>query len=104
MSYNITPILEALIGLCVVVITSIFIPYLKTKLTAEQEKTILALVKIAVSAAEQIYKEHGSGKKKKEYVLKWLADRGIKVDTEKLDALIESEVYKITSGKDDGNE
>jgi len=55
-------------------------------------------VKIAVSAAEQIYNGSGRGPEKKAYVLEWLKQRGITVDEAKLDAMIESAVYELKSG------
>ncbi len=55
-------------------------------------------MKIAVSAAEQIYNGSGRGPEKKAYVLEWLKQRGITVDEAKLDAMIESAVYELKSG------
>ena len=73
-------------------------------------------MKIAVTAAEQIYTGSGNGEAKKAYVLNWLREHGITVDDEKLDALIEAAVYELTNngllaieqgvivGEDDGHE
>lgn len=55
-------------------------------------------MKIAVSAAEQIYKGSGRGEEKKAYVIQWLREHGITVDEAKLDALIESAVYELNQG------
>lgn len=54
-------------------------------------------MKIAVTAAEQIYTGSGRGEEKKAYVLNWLQEHGITVDAEKLDALIEAAVYDLTN-------
>ena len=54
--------------------------------------TIKAWVRIAVSAAEQIYNGPGKGAEKKEYVQSFLQSKGYKVDFDTLDTLIESEV------------
>ena len=75
------------------------IPYIKSKTTTEQQKEINAWVKIAVSAAEQIYVGSGRGEEKKAYVIQWLRDHGITVDESKLDALIEAAVYELTNGE-----
>ena len=96
MVIDITKIVEMLIGLCVMLITGVLFPWLKTKISADKEASIKALVSIAVTAAEQIYSDPKMGQKKKEYVIAWLAERGVKLDGEKLDAMIEAAVYELT--------
>ena len=98
MMFDITPIIEAVLALVAVVITSIIIPYIKKKTSVEQQKEIVSWVKIAVMAAEQIYVGTGRGSEKKLYVIEWLADRNITVDTNKIDAIIESAVYELNNG------
>ena len=97
MMFDITPIVEAILALVAVVITSIVIPYIKKRTTTEQQKELVAWVKIAVTAAEQIYVGSGRGPEKKLYVVEWLADRNITVDTNQIDALIESAVYELNN-------
>lgn len=97
--FDITIIVEALIALIAAVITAVVIPYIKSKTNAQQQAEIAAWVKIAVSAAEQIYTGSGRGAEKKEYVLEWLAQRNITVDAGKLDAMIEAAVYALKEGK-----
>ena len=113
--FDITVIIEAVFALLAAIITAIVIPYIKSKTTASQQAEINAWVKIAVTAAEQIYTGSGRGEEKKAYVLNWLQEHGITVD-EKLDALIEAAVYDLTNngliaseqgvvvGEDDGHE
>jgi len=96
--FDITIIVEALIALIAAVITAVVIPYIKSKTNAQQQAEITAWVKIAVSAAEQIYTGSGRGAEKKEYVLEWLAQRNITVDAGKLDAMIEAAVYALKDG------
>lgn len=98
MEYNITPILEAVLALAATVFTVVVVPYIKSKTTAQQQTEINAWVRIAVSAAEQIFNGSGRGAEKKAYVLEWLKQRGITVDEAKLDAMIESAVYELKSG------
>ena len=93
MEYNITTIIQAVFALIAAVITVIVIPYIKSKTTAQQQAEINAWVKIAVSAAEQIYNGSGRGPEKKAYVFDWLKKRHIAVDEAKLDAMIEAAVY-----------
>lgn len=52
-------------------------------------------VKIAVVAAEQLYKGSDRGEEKKAYVLDWLNKQGITIDADKLDAMIEAAVHEI---------
>jgi hypothetical protein len=93
---DLTPISEAIITLVVAVITGVLIPYIRSKTTTEQQTVLTALIKAAVTAAEQIYTGTGRGAEKKAYVLAWLADRGVTVDSDKLDALVEAAVYELT--------
>ena len=94
--FDITTIIESVFMLLAAIITAIVIPYIKSKTTASQQAEINAWVKIAVTAAEQIYTGSGKGEEKKAYVLNWLREHGITVDTDKLDALIEEAVYELT--------
>ena len=98
MTFDITPIVEAVIAVVCAVVTCVLIPYIKSRTSAQQQAKINAWVKIAVSAAEQIYTGSGRGEEKKAYVVKWLRDHGVTVDTEKLDAMIEAAVYELTQG------
>lgn len=96
--YDLTPIIEAVAALIGVVITCILVSFIRSKTTAEQQKEINAWVKIAVSAAEQIFKGSGRGEEKKQYVIAWLKERGFTVDENELDALIEAAVYELNQG------
>lgn len=93
MEYNITPILEAVLALAATVFTVVVVPYIKSKTTAQQQTDIEGWVRVAVSAAEQLYKGSGRGDEKKAFVLDWLKKRHIAVDEAKLDAMIEAAVY-----------
>lgn len=92
---DMTKIIEAIITLLVALITAFVIPYIKAKLSADELAEIIKWVKIAVEAAEMIYKESGMGKEKKKFVETFLTEHGIKVDIEQLDALIESAVLEL---------
>lgn len=97
MTFDITPIVEAVAAVLCAVVTCVLVPYIKSKTTTEQQKEINAWVKIAVAAAEQIYTGSGRGEEKKAYVINWLREHGITVDEAKLDALIEAAVYELNS-------
>lgn len=92
-----TPVLQAIVGLCAAIITTFVVPYIKSKTTKEQQTQINEWVRIAVSAAEQVYDGPGKGDEKKAYVLTWLSNHGISIDEEKLDAMIEAAVYELTN-------
>lgn len=95
---DITPVIEAVFALLAAIITAVVIPYIKNRTTAQQQAEINAWVRIAVTAAEQVYKGTGRGEEKKAFVLEWLKSHGVTVDMEKLDALIESAVYDMNNG------
>ena len=93
---DITPIVQSIISLVAVIITCALIPYVKSKLSQDELNEIRAWTRIAVIAAEQLYKGNGRGEEKKAYVVKFLNDKGFKLDTESIDALIESYVKELT--------
>ena len=90
-----TMIIKGVITILMALITMFVIPWLKSKTTEEQFNDILKWVKIAVQAAEMIYKESGMGKAKKAYVESFLNDLGIVYDKKEIDALIESAVLEL---------
>lgn len=95
--FDITTIIEIVFALIGTIFTAVVVPYIKSKTTTEQQSEINAWVRIAVTAAEQIYKGSGRGQEKKAYVLAWLSERNIKVDEARLDALIEAAVYDMNN-------
>lgn len=90
-----THLIETIITLVVTLITMFVIPWIKQKISADKLSEIMKWVKIAVQAAEMIYKESGMGKEKKAYVEKFLTDLGVKFDSVKIDSLIESAVLEM---------
>lgn len=96
---DITPILNSAITLLAGIISIIIIPWIKSKVDAETLNKVKYWVDIAVKAAEQLYKESGLGEKKKEYVKSFLESKGLKVDMETLDSIIESSVFELNNTK-----
>jgi len=94
---DITPVINAVIAIIAAVITAFLVPWIKSKTTEQQRKEIGAWVKIAVAAAEQLYKGAGRGAEKKAYVIKFLKKNGFTVDTEAIDAMIEAAVQQLNS-------
>lgn len=92
---DITPVVNAVIALIAAVVTAFVIPWVKSKTTAAQREEIEAWVRIAVTAAEQIYSGAGKGNEKKKYVLDFLAEKNLKIDEESVDLMIESAVKNL---------
>ena len=75
MSATLFNIIIALIPIIGMVLTGYIIPFIKTKVNAETLEIIKVWVERAVLAAEAIYKEVGSGKQKKEYVISFIKEK-----------------------------
>lgn len=99
-SIDFTALIQAVITLISTVITIYILPkvkaYLAAKLTNEQRENLKQWVKVAVAAAEQIYKGSGLGTEKYRYVVDFLKEKGIYVNSDEVVTLIESEVYKLS--------
>lgn len=88
MNFDITTIIQAVIALAAAVITTFVVPWIKSKTTAEQRVQLTAWVKIAVAAAEQIYKGSGRGDEKKQYVIEFLNKNGISFNEDVVNAAV----------------
>ena len=95
-TFDITGIIQAVITIISAVLTGFFIPWIKTKISAEKSEKLKFWVGVAVKAAEQLYGSQ-TGQQKKEYVLSFLLSKGIVFDVDEVNALIESEVFNLTS-------
>lgn len=93
--FDLTPVIELVIALASALITTFLIPYLKQKLSTEKYENLRKWVSLAVEAAEKIYGSK-TGQQKKEYVVSFLLSKGLVFDVEEVNAMIESEVYKLT--------
>lgn len=93
--FDLTPVIELIIALASALITTFLVPYLKQKLSCEKCENLKKWVCLAVEAAEQLY-GNKTGQQKKEYVVSFLLSKGIVFDVEEVNAMIESEVYKLT--------
>jgi len=95
MVFDMSDVFRAVASLFVVVMTCLIVPLIRKNTTSAQFEQISLWVKIAVQAAEQLYKGSGRGEEKKQYVLKFLEEKGFKVDDAAMDALIESAVFDL---------
>lgn len=75
-------------------ITKNLIPYLKDRIAQNTQTNISNWIKIAVAAAEQIFK-NGKGEDKFAYVERIILQIFDDLDYAEMKALIESEVYKM---------
>lgn len=91
---ELTEIIRLVIELCVAAASLWLIPWLRSRLSADQVTDMLRWVEIAVSAAEQLY-DSTQGSVKKKYVMAFLDERGYCVDEEELNLAIEAAVLRL---------
>ncbi len=103
MNINIDLIVKVIIPILGAIITYILVPLIKEKTTKEQRENAYSWVKIAVGAAEQMNEAGLITIPKKEYVVEFLVSKGINVDMNKLDAMIESAVNELNLVKSELN-
>lgn len=87
---DITPVLEAFIGLICAIITYVVVPFVRDKFSQHW-------VDRAVEWAEQTKIGDNLGKAKKAAVIEWLDSHHIKINEDKLELMIESAVYRLTN-------
>lgn len=94
MNIDITQIVVAVIGLLGIIITSVIVPLIKSKLTNSQWETILNYALAGVQAAEIIFNAQGQGEEKlrwvSEYITKQCTAHGIKIDMDTVRVAIEN--------------
>lgn len=94
MNIDITQIVVALIGLMGVVITTVAVPLIRSKVTNEQWETIKNYALAGVQAAEIIFNAQGKGEKKLEWVSEYIEAQckahGIKIDMDTVRIAIEN--------------
>lgn len=100
---DLTPIVNALLTLLGLLLTTFLIPWIKLKVSTEKLEEVRKWTSVGVKAAEMIYNESGMGDVKKQYVRRFLESKGYKLDIDTVDALIEAtvremkqEAFKIT--------
>ncbi len=89
---DLTPIMQAVIGLCAALITAYFIPWLKAKAGQAKTERLFRMTEIAVRAAEEMFETSGE---KRDYVLKYFAERGFTLPADELRATLEAAVYEM---------
>lgn len=92
---DLTQVIVALLTLAVSAVSAFLIPYIKSKVSAEQLDAIKFWVNIAVEAAEMIYNGTGRGEEKKAYVVKFLNSKGFTLNPKEIDNIIEAAVLEL---------
>ena len=94
MNIDITQIVVAVIGLLGIIITSVVVPLIKSKLTNSQWESIKNYALAGVQAAEIIFNAQGQGEAKFEWVADYIeqqcAAHGIKIDGDTIKVVIEN--------------
>ena len=104
-TYDLTPIIQIVIVLIGTIITSFLIPWIKSKTTQEQWWTVQNIAKVAVYAAEVLYKGSGRGQEKLEYVMtyikKFCSEKGIYFNDDAIRQTVENMVKKMNDEEKD---
>ncbi len=94
MNIDITQIVVAVIGLLGIIITSVVVPLIKSKLTNSQWESIKNYALAGVQAAEIIFNAQGKGEEKLEWVTEYIENQckahGIKIDMDTVRVAIEN--------------
>lgn len=93
MSEQIFEIVTLVLRAVLIIMTVVVLPRVKkwidANTTVKQREDAVFWTKLAVRMAEEIWKERGQGKFKKEYVVEWLGKNGVKISASQMDTLIE---------------
>ena len=91
---DITEIVVAVLGLLGLIITTVLVPWIKSKITNEQWQMIVNYAYAGVQAAEIIFNAQGQGEAKfawvADYIEQRCAEHGIKIDTDTIKVVIEN--------------
>ena len=96
MTFEITELLNAIIKLLAILITTFIIPWVKRKVGNEKMAEFLSWVDIGVLAAEQLYEDFEC-EEKKDYVVNLLKEKGFKFTEAEVSAAIEGSVKRVHS-------
>ena len=107
---DITPIIEAVIGLIITIISVIVIPkfkvWINNKLSEKQIEIAKVVISSCVQAAEQIYaNSEKAGSSKKKYVMEYaknkLAEIGLTIDEKEIEVYLEQAVLELKESQKD---
>ena len=85
---------EVIVALATIILTSVIVPLIRNRLSADKLEKARFIANEAVKAAEQIF-DHGDNDAKYAYVAEVIAKAGIKLKPEIVKALIEAAVIAM---------
>ena len=91
---DVTPVIQFFFAVLAAFLTPRLMRWLKAGTGAEERAALREWAKIAVAAAEQLYRQ-GEGAKKKKYVTDFLSARGFALDFEELNNAVEAAVLEL---------
>lgn len=100
MDEGLVKIILAVITLLGTIITGVIVPYYLSKTTAEKRKEIQAIVKTAVFAVEQLQESGLLKLPKREAVIQYINDKGIKITEADLEMFLEAAVKELNLEQD----
>ena len=101
---DITEIVVAVLGLLGLIVTTVLVPWIKSKMTNEQWQMIVNYAYAGVQAAEIIFNAQGQGEAKfawvADYIVQRCAEHGIKIDADTIKVVIENAWAELGFNKD----
>lgn len=94
MKIDLTPVFQSIIALLAALVTYKFIPWIRSKVTEQQFANLEAAARVAVYAAEQIFKNGDNGKKL-DYAIDQVVKAGFDLDLDTIRAAVEQAVYEL---------
>ena len=96
MDNGMVQIILSVIALLGTITTVLIAPWIRAKYSAEKRAEVMDYVEAGVLAAEQIFKvTDPTGKLRKQFVLKFLNDKGFKISEDEINILIEAAVKEL---------
>ena len=103
-SGDITVLLQLLIYVIVIIISTYFIPIVKSKMNKSQQELLAYWLEMAVYAAEEAANANKIPKSEKlQYAIDFLNEKGIKYDKNIIEAMIDSKVRELINQFKDEN-
>lgn len=99
---DLTPVINAIIALLGALVTYKLLPWIKANTTIKQQTALHNAAKIAVFAAEQLYKGSGMGAEKFDYVVSKLQEQGFDADPAVIEATIRENIATLHTVKTEG--
>ena len=93
---DLTPIINTGITLIALVLAATLVPWLKSKLSAQQTDSLIKWAEIAAAAAQQLYWDL-DGEARKQHALELLAEKGFDINTAEVQNALEAAVLKLHS-------